>query len=68
MMDVNDRIRKAVKGGIKMKTIADKAGVSYYRVSSVINPLKYKGESSFDKYETKRINEALETIAKSLAL
>lgn len=67
-MSVNDRIRKAVNGGIKMKTIADKADVSYYRVSSVINPEKYKGESSFDKYETKRINEALDKIAKALAL
>ena len=67
-MIVNERIRKAVKGGIKMKTIADKSGVSYYRVSSVINPAKYKGESSFDKYETKRINEALDLIAKSLEI
>tara|TARA_R110000851_G_scaffold60415_3_gene139459 strand:- start:5535 stop:5738 length:204 start_codon:yes stop_codon:yes gene_type:complete len=67
-MYVNDRIRKAVNGGIKMKTIADKADVSYYRVSSVINPEKYKGESSFDKYETKRINDALDLIAAALTL
>ena len=67
-MNVNDRIRKAVNGGIKMKTIADKADVSYYRISSVINPEKYKGESQFDKYETKRINDSLDSIAKALAL
>tara|TARA_R110000772_G_scaffold9816_1_gene31934 strand:- start:348 stop:551 length:204 start_codon:yes stop_codon:yes gene_type:complete len=67
-MNINERIRKAVSGGIKMKTIADKSDVSYYRVSSVINPAKYKGESNFDKYETKRINEALDLIAKSLSI
>jgi hypothetical protein len=67
-MNINERIRKAVKGGIKMKTIAVKSDVSYYRISSVINPEKYKGESSFDKYETKRIIDALESIAKALAL
>ena len=67
-MNVNDRIRKAVNGGIKMKTIADKADVSYYRISSVINPEKYKGESQFDKYEAKRINDALDLIADSLSI
>ena len=67
-MQVNERIRKAVHSGIKRKTIADKSDVSYYRISSVINPAKYKGESSFDKYETKRINKALDLIAKALAI
>ena len=67
-MDVNDRIRMAVIAGIKMKTISDRAGVSYYRVSSVISPEKYKGESSFDKYETERINSALDKIAQVLSL
>lgn len=65
-MDVNDRIRKAVKGGIKPKTIADKSDVSYYRIASVVNPGAYKGESKFDKYETKRIEDALTSIKKSL--
>lgn len=67
-MDVNSRIKKAVKGGIKAKTIADKSDVSYYRISSVVNPETYKGESKFDKYETKRINDALDKIAAAAAL
>lgn len=61
-MNVNERIRIVVQSGIKMKTIADKADVSYYRLSSVVNPEKYKGESKFDKYETKRINDAIDDI------
>ncbi len=65
-MNVNDKIRKAVSGGIKPKTIADKAEVSYYRVASVVNPESYKGESKFDKYETKRIEDALASIKESL--
>ncbi len=65
-MNVNERIRIVVQSGIKMKTIADKAGVSYYRVSSVVNPDKYKGESKFDKYEAKRINDAIDDILVSI--
>lgn len=61
-MDVNDRIRLIVKSGITMKAISNLADVSYYKVSSVVNPKKYKGEASFDKYETERINIALDTI------
>lgn len=65
-MNVNDKIKKAVKGGIKPKTISDKSDVSYYRIASVINPEAYKGESKFDKHETKRIEDALTSIKKSL--
>lgn len=67
-MNVNERIRKAVKGGIKAKTIADKADVSYYRISSAVNPEAYKGESSFDKYESERITKALDSIASAASL
>ncbi|AUG84977.1 hypothetical protein MAELSTROM_58 [Pseudoalteromonas phage Maelstrom] len=65
-MNVNERIRIVVQSGIKMKTIADKADVSYYRLSSVVNPEKYKGESKFDKYESKRINDAIDSILDSI--
>lgn len=61
-MNVNERIKIVTKAGIKAKTIADKAGVSYYRIASVINPESYKGESKFDIYETKRINVAIDSI------
>lgn len=65
-MSVNERIRSAVEAGIKMRTIASKAEVSYYRISSVVNPDKYKGESSFDKHESKRINDAIDSIKSAL--
>lgn len=65
-MNVNERIRIVVESGIKMKTIADKADVSYYRVSSVVNPDRYKGESKFDKYEAQRINDAIDEILASI--
>lgn len=61
-MDVNDRIRLIVKSGITRKAISNLADVSYYKISSVVNPKKYKGEARFDKYETERINIALDTI------
>ena len=67
-MDVNDRIRSISKAGINARKIADTADVSYYRISSVINPKKYRGESTFDKYETKRINDALDSIVKAFVV
>lgn len=65
-MNVNDRIREAAKVGIKLKTIADKAEVSYYRIASVVNPDKYRSESTFDRFETERINKAIDEIKNAL--
>ena len=65
-MSVNNRIKKAVNAGVKAKVIAEKSGVSYFRISSAVNPEKYRGESKFDEYETKRIEDALDSIAKAL--
>ena len=67
-MSVNNRIKKAVLAGVKAKTIATKSGVSYFRISSVVNPEKYRGASKFDIYEEARINKALDKIAAALAL
>lgn len=61
-MNIKDRIRKAVKAGVKAKSIADKAEVSYYRISSVINPNSYKSETKFDRFEEDRISKALDEI------
>lgn len=65
-MNVNERIREAAKVGIKLKTIADKAEVSYYRIASVVNPDKYRSESTFDRFETERINKAIDEIKNAL--
>ena len=67
-MSVNKRIKDAVLAGVKAKTIATNSGVSYFRVSSVVNPKKYRGESKFNDEEAKRINDALDKIAQALAL
>ncbi len=67
-MSVNKRIKDAVLAGVKAKAIAAKSGVSYFRISSVVNPEKYRGASEFNELETKRINDALDSIAKALAL
>ena len=61
-MNVNDRIKEAARAGIKVTVIAEKSGVSYYRISSVVNPDKYRGESSFNDKETESINNALDEI------
>ncbi|AHK11647.1 hypothetical protein S141_1 [Shewanella sp. phage 1/41] len=61
-MNTKARIKDAVKSGVKIKSISDKAEVSYFRLKSVINPLKYKGETSFDRFEEDRINKALDDI------
>lgn len=65
-MTVNDRIKEAAKAGIKMIAIAEKSGVSYYRISSVVNPEKYRGESSFNEQEAQSINNALDEIKNAL--
>jgi hypothetical protein len=65
-VSVNNRIKEASKLGIKIKRVADMAGVSYYRLSSVANPDKYRSESRFDDFETKRINDALDKIKNNL--
>lgn len=65
-MHTKDRIKEAVKAGVKIKSIADKAEVSYYRISSVVNPTAYKSETNFDRFEDARINEALDDIKNSI--
>jgi len=61
-MNTKDRIKQAANAGVKIKTIADKAEVSYFRIKSVVNPDKYRGETNFDRFEEARINEALDEI------
>ena len=64
-MNVKDRIKDAVNNGVKIKTISEKAEVSYFRLKSIINPKACKGESNFDRFEEARINEALDSIKNS---
>ena len=64
-MSIKERIKDAVESGVKIKSISDKAEVSYFRIKSVVNPESYKGESNFDRFEEARINEALDKIKSS---
>jgi len=61
-MHINERIKKAALLGVKMKRVASMSEVSYYRISSVVNPEKYSSNPKFDRFEEVRINEALDTI------
>lgn len=65
-MNTNERIKNAVKNGVSAKSIASAAEVSYFRLKSIINPESYGGESSFDRFEEARINEALDQLKNSL--
>lgn len=64
-MSTINRIKEAVKAGVKIKSIADKSEVSYSKIASAVNPAKYKykGDPKFDRFELARINEALDAIS-----
>ena len=65
-MSTINRIKEAVKAGVKIKAIADKSEVSYYRIASIVSPPKYKGESKLDRFEEERINQAIDSIKSAL--
>ncbi len=65
-MSINSRVKDAVNAGVKASSISEKSGVSYFRISSVVNPEKYRGESKFNKEETKKIEQALDLIKEAL--
>lgn len=67
-MNTKERLRAAVKAGVKIKVISEKAEVSYFRLKSVIKPSSYNGESNFDRFEEARINDALDSIAAALSI
>ena len=60
------RIKEAARQGIKLNSIATRAEVSYFKLNSVVSPEKYRGESSFDRFEEARINEVLNSIKNSI--
>jgi len=59
---VINRIKSAVKAGVKMKTIAECSDVTYYRLASVVNTDSYRQATTFKCDEIKRINTALDSI------
>ena len=61
-MNVKTRVKRAVESGVKIKTIADMTGVSYFRLSSIVSPDKYRGETNLSEIEAAQINKALDDI------
>lgn len=63
---VINRIKSAVKAGVKTKSIATKSGVSYFRVSSVVNTESYRQCTKFTDEEATSINTVLDGIQSAL--
>lgn len=61
-----DRIKNAVSAGIKIKTIADSSGITYFRIASVVNTSAYRYSTSFSLAEMKRIHKAFDAIRDAL--
>ena len=56
------RIRSAASAGVKVKVIAIDSEVTYFRVSSVVNPKAYRSCTTFTNDEVARINAVLDAI------
>ena len=64
--EIASRIRSAVNAGVKANKIAALSDVSYFRISSVVNPDSYRGGAKFTDSEISRINTALNKIRNSI--
>lgn len=61
------RINKAVEAGVKIKAISNAAkGVSYFRVSSVVNTTSYRSSATFTDSEARELNGVLDDIKNAL--
>ena len=60
------RIESAVGNGVKTSVIANRSGISYYRMLSITKPDSYKGQTTFTCDEIKIINEVLDHIKKAI--
>lgn len=59
---VIERINSSVSAGVKIRAIADKSLISYFRIASVINVKAYRYKTSFNKDEISQIHKALDVI------
>ena len=59
---VIDRVKKAVEAGVKIKTIAEKSGITYFRIASVVNTKSYRQSTKFTDDEANVINTELDAI------
>lgn len=63
---VIDRIKTAVNEGIKIAVIAEKTGVTYYRMASVVNTKAYRQSTTFTDSEADTINSVLDATKAAL--
>ena len=60
------RIQSAVESGVKARKISALSGITYFRISSVINPESYRGSTKFTDREVIDLNKALNKIKNSI--
>ena len=60
------RINSAAKAGVKIKTISNESGITYFRIASVVNVGAYRYKTSFNMEEIKAIHRALDSIKNAL--
>lgn len=60
------RIKAAAKNGIKIRTIAEHSGITYFRIASVVNTKSYRQCTTFTDSEAADINRILDTIKAAL--
>ena len=63
---VIERIKSAVSAGVKIAVVAEKSGITYYRMASTVNTEAYRQATTFTDSEVKTINAVLDSIKESL--
>ena len=61
-----ERIKKAVSAGVKIKTLAERSGITFFRMASVVNAKSYRTCTTFTDEEVVRVNHAIDLIKKAL--
>lgn len=63
---VIERIKSAVSAGVKIAVIAEKSGITYFRMASVVNTKSYRQCTKFTGVEVVIINNELDKIQSAL--
>lgn len=63
---VIERIKSAVNAGLKIAVIAEKTGITYFRMASTVNTDAYRQCTKFTDSEVKTINTALDSIKEAI--
>jgi len=63
---VIERIKSAVGAGVKIAVIAEKTGITYFRMASTVNSSAYRQCTKFTDSEVKIIHKALDSIKEAI--